>query len=276
MGLPAMHTQLAAQRFGVHSAMHQPALVLAEIVRGMPNNRVLEVGCGSGSCTLFLADLLPDHEFVGMDLVPRHIDAANRLARGRPNVRFWQNDMAGRIPVEEIGTYDLLFACESLCHMDEATKVQSFCQNAAALLRPNGRLVILDLFCAATYADCTTRERMAVWQIEQGFGIRALPSRKTWCEAMGNHGLVLLRSSDLTHEAIPFWRRLLWFVWPLLVPPLSLLLLVAPVLASNLLGVLGTATGLRNGSAEYGMLVMQKSTDSGSRILRPFRHLTTM
>ena len=48
IGLPVMHTQLTRQRFGVHTAMHQPVFVLAGIVRTMPNKRVLEVGCRSG------------------------------------------------------------------------------------------------------------------------------------------------------------------------------------------------------------------------------------
>jgi len=262
IGLPAMHTQLATTRFGVHNAMHQPALVLAEIVQTMPNKRVLELGCGKGGCTLFLADLLPDHEFVGIDVVPHHIDAACRSANGRPNVRFRRADMTDQALTKEIGTYDLVFACESLCYINSGTETWSLCENAAMLLRPNGRLMVFDLFRTAT--DCTAREQMALWQLERGIGIPALQSRDTWCRAMGNHGLVLLSSRNLTDAAIPFWRRLLWFVGPFLVPPLSLVLLVAPMLASNLLGVLGTTTALWNGSVEYSMLVLQKGCEDVS------------
>lgn len=260
-GLPVMHTQLATHKFGVHGMMEQPALVLAEIVQGMPNKHVLEVGCGKGACTLFLADLLPDHQFVGMDLA--HVDTCKRLSGDRPNAHFVEGDMVGPHMSEALGTFDVMFACESLCYMDSKTKIVAFCRNAAALVRPKGRLVIIDIFCAAALGKHTTRAQMAVYWAACGRGIRALPAKETWCQALAEHGFVVLRNTDLTNQATPFWRRALWFVWPLLLPPLSFLLIVSPVLTTSFLRIVGTASALQGGSAEYGLLVMERVDTPG-------------
>ena len=58
-------------------------------------SRVLELGCGRGGNLLPMAETLPESEFVGMDLSPGHIDAANAdvAALGMSNVCFEAADI---------------------------------------------------------------------------------------------------------------------------------------------------------------------------------------
>lgn len=92
---PGMHTCLyAAHPVSKQGGMtRQPALVLAEI-RGCDAKRVLEVGCGKGHCSLFLAGACHDIAFRGIDLVAKNVQIAMADAHTSllPNVDFGVGD----------------------------------------------------------------------------------------------------------------------------------------------------------------------------------------
>lgn len=71
-------------------------------------------------------------------------------------------------------------------------------------------------------------------------------------------GLRLIKSVDLTHEVLPFWRR----GWRVARTVLRLLPFVRRLLpvhtAENLLSVATTAHAMAGGTAEYGVLVFRK------------------
>src|SRR3954471_17554466 len=56
--------------------------------------RVLELGCGDGTNLASFAYILPESEFVGIDLSERHIDLGNATAKelGISNLELLQDD----------------------------------------------------------------------------------------------------------------------------------------------------------------------------------------
>lgn len=236
----------------------QPTYVLREIER-IRGRDVLEVGSGRGYCTLFLAALLRDARFSGIDLVQRHVDVANAaVAAGNyPNAAFAQGD-ATDLP-GRARSYDVIFGVESLCHLDEVDKMRAFLRGAAQLLRRTGRIVIVDGFRAAHYASAPRDQQLAMVLAERGFRVRRMPSKAEWIERAAEVGLRVLDNINLTHQALPFWT-LGWRVSRAALRCPNLVRLAAASsparaqTAASLLSVATTAHALR-GAAEYGVLV---------------------
>ena len=119
---------------------HAHALVLEEL--GPDDRRVLDLGCGVGTATLYLAERRPV-EVVGVSISPAQVRHAERYAAqggARPGtVRFVTADFTA-LP-DDLAGFDLAFAIESFVHADPAA---AFFREAARVLRPGGALVVID------------------------------------------------------------------------------------------------------------------------------------
>lgn len=245
----------------------QPMLVYAE-ARAIDAKRVLEAGCGRGHGSIVLAATMPEASFVGVDLVARQIEAAAGAAASAnlTNASFHVADATKLVASDFAtpGSFDLIFGIEALCHMDSDATASSFMAQATALLRVGGRLVIVDGFRSATFETCPPDQRVAMMLAESGFRIRAMPSKQLWKRLADSHGLVLVRDTDLSHEALPFWvlgwrvaRVVLLF--PALVRLVVHLSAACRETAANLMSVSTTAHAMRErGAAEYGVLVFER------------------
>lgn len=133
-GCNAMHTELVpAQPLPFRCGHLQQLLyVIAEMGPGSGSSsstRVLEVGFGKGSNSIFLASLFKHSQFIGVDLTEDHVQYARSHASrlGLSNVRFELGDAAQPpAAIGEGGTYDLIFGIESFCHVDTDAKLKSF------------------------------------------------------------------------------------------------------------------------------------------------------
>jgi ubiquinone/menaquinone biosynthesis C-methylase UbiE len=89
-----------------HASTHA-AFFISKLKPGM---KVLDCGCGPGSITLDLAELVSQGKAIGIDIESRHIDWAKRLQRDRKiqNVEFRVADL-NDLPFDD-GTFDAAFA----------------------------------------------------------------------------------------------------------------------------------------------------------------------
>jgi ubiquinone/menaquinone biosynthesis C-methylase UbiE len=112
--------------------MHRRYLESLDVVKS--GARTLEVGCGNGSISAWLArQVAPDGRAVAVDLDLSLVDV--RLS----NLEFCKADiMAG--PVEP-GSFDLVTARAVLHHVPDAEKAMA---NLAASLRPGGAILLIE------------------------------------------------------------------------------------------------------------------------------------
>jgi SAM-dependent methyltransferase len=115
-------------------AMLRAYLTDADLPEGA---RVLEVGCGTGAVTRFLAAWPGVREAIGVDPSPVFVRKARELARG--SVRFAVADGL-RLPFPD-GSFDAVVLHTILCHVREPDAVL---REAVRRLRPGGRLVAFD------------------------------------------------------------------------------------------------------------------------------------
>lgn len=244
----------------------QPAWVLKEIGHLSAKN-VLEIGCGQGFCTFFLANLCPETRFQGIDITPIHIEIANQSVTSQPfkNTFFSLCD-ATRFDNVPLLQYDIIFSVEALCHLDTAQKRHMFLSQAARNLSSHGRIVIIDGFRSADFDGAPENQKIAMRLAEAGFRIQQMASKKNWIELAQDLNFRLVQDTDFTANVLPFWVRgwklvhfMLNFSWML-----QFVNVMHPARkhsAANFLAVAMTAHAFRNrAAAEYGMLVFEKKT----------------
>src|SRR5438034_9752504 len=120
--------------------------------------RVLEFGCSDGTNLLPMAASLPDGQFVGCDLSPRAIGAAQQAAAelARANVTFVAGDLS-ELP-EALGEFDYMIAHGVYSWVPARVRDAMFAL-AGRRLRPSGVMFV----SYNVYPGCHIRQ--AVWEV---------------------------------------------------------------------------------------------------------------
>ena len=141
-----------------HNAHYHPVL-LRHVPPGC--RAALDVGCGSGAFARELAGR--SDTVLGLDLSPEMVGLARARLAGRAGVEIRVADFAeAELPA---GSFDCVASVATLHHLP----LRSALVKMAALLRPGGVLLVLDLHRSATLAD-RLRDAVAL-PVDLGFGL---------------------------------------------------------------------------------------------------------
>lgn len=99
---------------------------------------VADLACGSGVTSTLLAHSV--RQVIGVDASPEMLRAAHKRGRGQKNVEFREGDLS-RLPIDD-QSCDAALILLALTHVEHP---QAAIQEAARILRPSGKLVIVDL-----------------------------------------------------------------------------------------------------------------------------------
>lgn len=106
-----------------------------------PGSTVLEVGCGVGSQTVFLAENSPDASFTSIDMSEVSLAEARTkiLERGFRNVSFQQADLFD-LPFEK-ESFDHIFVCFVLEHLPDPIRALAVLKS---VLKPRGTITVIE------------------------------------------------------------------------------------------------------------------------------------
>ena len=148
------YTQTANSAFeaalAVRSASRDAAFIVPHLRSGM---QLLDVGCGPGSITLGLAEIVAPGEVVGIDAQSKQIEQSRELAsaRGRTNVRFETADVY-QLPFAD-ATFDIVFAHAVFMHLREPARALV---ELRRVLCPDGIAALRDPDVTASFRGPTT------------------------------------------------------------------------------------------------------------------------
>ncbi|MCL1465945.1 class I SAM-dependent methyltransferase [Argonema galeatum] len=104
--------------------------------------RILDLGCGTGSTTLMLKQAFPQAEAIGLDLSPYMLFMANHKARKAQLNIQWRHGNA-----EQTGFADRSFdvvTASLLCHETPPAVTKAILRESFRLLKTGGQVLILD------------------------------------------------------------------------------------------------------------------------------------
>jgi arsenite methyltransferase len=123
------------------------------------NEDVLDVGCGRGLLLLGAAKRLPDGRAVGVDVWSAEDQSGNSRAATLANAEA--EGVADRIEVVDgdmralpfgDASFDAVVSSIAIHNLDAASDRERACHEIARVLRPGGRVAVLDLRATAEYA----------------------------------------------------------------------------------------------------------------------------
>jgi ubiquinone/menaquinone biosynthesis C-methylase UbiE len=106
-----------------------------------PGSHVLEVGCGVGSQTVFLATNSPGANFTSIDISVESLKEAEKqvFQRGYSNVKFQKADIYD-LPFEK-ETFDHIFVCFLLEHLSHPENALRILKN---IIKPEGSTTVIE------------------------------------------------------------------------------------------------------------------------------------
>ena len=250
----AVHLALNSDgRYNPDGFYEQPRLVQKQIT-ALGAESVLEVACGKGFNTHWLAPRNAHTEFCAIDWTPRHVEIASRKVR--PNAVFAVGDYQ-RLALAD-GAFDLVFAIECLCYARNLAEVLA---EAYRVLRPGGRLVLTDGFRRPGLEQLEPAMQVAAHLVELSMNVEQFWDIDLFVQTAERAGFRVQEQQDLSDAIQPNLRRFqriaqLYLRWPGLARRLTRLL--PPYLVRHAVtGLLGAET-LKSQAQGYYALVLEK------------------
>ena len=120
-------------------------------------DRVLEIGCGTGSLLTVIARTHAAVDITGLDPDPKALARARRKADAISAPVRLDRGFSDALPYPE-GSFDRVFSCFMLHHLADADEKLRTIREAARVLEPGGRLHVLDFAQPDGHAS-----RLATW-----------------------------------------------------------------------------------------------------------------
>jgi arsenite methyltransferase len=177
---------------------------VAQQIQSLQAQTVLEVGCGKGFNSRFLAEQFPSVKFLGLDITPLHIDIARNKSKSIKNLSFQTGDF-NRLSYPS-DSVDIVFAFETLCYAKEPSIIF---KEFYRVLRPGGQLIVFDAFSTASPSSWSEDMQAAVkltelsMVVEHGFA-----QMKQWLDDAQSAGFQISVDKDLTTAVRPGLLRL--------------------------------------------------------------------
>ena len=106
------------------------------------NQRVLEIGCGTGTLVVLLKQKYPAAQIVGLDPDPKALRRAEKKVRRAGVVVQLDRGFADELPYER-GTFDRVLSSLMFHHLDERDR-EKMLREVLRVLKPGGSFHLLD------------------------------------------------------------------------------------------------------------------------------------
>lgn len=160
-------------------------------------SRILDVGCGLGASSIYLARQYKA-ETTGITISPIQVELAGKAAASeRVEAKFLVMD-AEDMKFDEL--FDVIWSVESISHYQNKEK---FFASAAGLLKPAGTLAIIDWFKKAGLPP--TDHQKFIRPIEQGMLVE-LRTMEEYENLISSNGLKIIKTETMNGNCAKSWE----------------------------------------------------------------------
>ncbi|MGD0278810.1 MAG: methyltransferase domain-containing protein [Smithella sp.] len=199
----AVHMALNYDGIFNKKGYYTPLNEILELINESEVNNVLELGCGKGFNSVFLAKKLPEIKFSGIDITDDHLVIANRKSHHIENLKFAYGDFH-KLDFED-SSFDFIFELESICHANDSRQVLS---EIFRVLKSKGQFVLYDGFRQTGFESLTDNLVQAAIITEKSLAVNRSEKIDTWLEIAGKIGFKLKVTTDLSKAIMPNLGRL--------------------------------------------------------------------
>jgi tocopherol O-methyltransferase len=220
---------------------------LAQIAKIQPGHEILDVGCGTGASSVYLAKHY-QVEATGITISPVQVSLANQAAAKEDVKATFLLMDAEAMKFEQ--TFDVIWSVESISHYHD---IANFFALAARLLKPNGTIAVIDWFTKPNLDPAKYKRNIV--PIEKGMLVElaTMPEYENW---MRSSNLKIVKSEILNEHCARTWdlgldiikKRSLW----------KLAATNGAMFVDFLKAFRAVRAGFASGDFVYGLVVAQK------------------
>jgi tocopherol O-methyltransferase len=220
---------------------------LAELANVQTGSTVLDIGCGFGGSSIYLAKKYKA-SVTGITISPVQVEMARKAAAGaQSDARFLLMDAES---LDFSQPFDLLWSVESISHYHDR---RSFFTNAVKFLKPGGVFALTDWFKKAGLS--AAQERKFIEPIERGMFID-LETMDDYESHLIASGLQIVQRQDLSRQCAKSWDLALDMIrdksfWALAAK-------MGKDFVTNLRAFRAMRAGYTSGNFVYGLFIARK------------------
>jgi tocopherol O-methyltransferase len=227
---------------------------VAKLANVQTGATVLDIGCGFGGCSLYLAKSFEAHP-TGITISPVQVEMARKAAAtARSDAQFLLMD-AEALDFPE--PFDVLWSVESISHYHDH---RSFFIRASQYLKPGGTFALTDWFKKADLSPALTRK--FIEPIERGMYVE-LETMDDYQSHLLASGLEIVTRQDLSRQCAKSWDLALE-----LIRDKSFWVLAAKMgkdFVTNLKSFYAMRAGYSSGTFVYGLFVARKPSPADTK-----------
>lgn len=171
---------------------------IGELINLSKAKNVLELGCGKGFNSIYLARKLPEVKFSGIDITDDHLKIARRKSRHIKNLNFIHGDFH-QLNYDN-DSFDLIFELEAICHAQNSQKVLS---EVYRTLKKEGQFVVYDGFRHDGFDHLPNNLVQAAIITEKSLAVNGFEKISIWMEMACREGFKLKLEKDLSKAIMP-------------------------------------------------------------------------
>ena len=223
---------------------------LAQLANIKTGSRILDVGCGFGGSSLYLAKRYDAH-VTGITISPVQVQMAkDAAAETNLDVSFLLMDAEN---MHFAQPFDLLWSVESISHYHDP---RNFFASATKLLKPGGYFALTDWFQRENLSAANKKKFIA--PIERGMMVK-LHKMNDYHDFLVSSGLYVVHQQDLTANCAKSWDLGLDIIkcktiW-------SLAAKLGAEFVTNLKAFRAMRAGFASGNFVYGLLVAKMADE---------------
>lgn len=167
-----------------------------------PNFKILELGCGKGFNSSYLASSNPGSTYFGIDISDKHLSYAQKRSENLTNLNFLYGDFHS-LEFDD-NTFDIVFELESVCHSDDPKTVLG---EVHRVLKTGGKFILYEGFRTTTYEAATSIQKKSALLIEKTMAVNTGHNIKEWLKIAESLGFETTLNDDISLAIMPNLKR---------------------------------------------------------------------